>query len=418
MNIRKILMPLKLLVAVVLIPSCEADEKERQQEVVSLEGKWRAELDFGKATMPFEFEIVEEDKQLNAYLINGEERLATGPIQQQNDSLIMQMHVFNNQIRAKRIGDQLKGEWVKGDYEDYSVPFTASKTEAARFKAASEPKADISGRWAAHLYEDSLIVPAVGEFELQGGTMSGTFLTPTGDYRYLAGVVDGEKLKLTAFDGEHAFLFLADIVSADSITNGIFYSGTHWQQPWSAQRNADAALPPADRLTYVKPNTGTFDFIFPAVGGGEISLSDPQFDGKVVVVQLLGSWCPNCMDETAFLAPYYAEHKEKGLEVIGLAFERLKEEDKAMKRLARLKEYFNIEYPLLLANTSDDKLAANEKLPQLNRVVAFPTTIFIDRSGNIRKIHTGFSGPGTGEYYQRLTEEFDQLVQKLLAEEA
>ena len=60
------------------------------------------------------------------------------------------------------------------------------------------------------------------------GRVTGTFLTETGDYRYLEGVVDGDSLKLSCFDGSHAFLFHAAL-DQDSF-RGRFWSGTHWDR--------------------------------------------------------------------------------------------------------------------------------------------------------------------------------------------
>jgi thiol-disulfide isomerase/thioredoxin len=132
-------------------------------------------------------------------------------------------------------------------------------------------------------------------------------------------------------------------------------------------------------------------------------------------VQIMGSWCPNCMDETNFLSPWYRKNRERGVEIIGLAYEKNPDFSVSAPKLKKMITRFGIEYNVLLAG-QNDKAKASLTLPMLNRVLAFPTTIFIDRNGKVRKIHTGFSGPGTGEYYTQFVEEFEQFVDKLVAE--
>jgi hypothetical protein len=58
----------------------------------------------------------------------------------------------------------------------------------------------------------------------------------------------------------------------------------------------------------------------------------------------------------------------------------------------------------------------NESLPMLNNFLAFPTTIIIDRKGNVRRIHTGFSGPATGVHFTEFKKEFELFIDTLLNE--
>ena len=129
----------------------------------------------------------------------------------------------------------------------------------------------------------------------------------------------------------------------------------------------------------------------------------------------MGSWCPNCMDETAYLVSLYNKFSGQGLEVISLAFEKSDNEETNLRSLKRLKEHFDVPYEILLAGMAS-KTEAAQKLPMLNHVLSFPTTIYIDRKGEVRRIHTGFAGPGTGEYYSEFVEETDRFVTQLLIE--
>ena len=157
------------------------------------------------------------------------------------------------------------------------------------------------------------------------------------------------------------------------------------------------------------------DFEFPDAEGRPLSLKDERFKDKVVVVQIMGSWCPNCMDETRFLAPWYKQNRERGVEVVGLSFERSARLEDAAPLMRRMAERYEVSYAILHAGSSD-KATAARSLPMLNHIMSFPTTIFIDRKGRVRQIHTGFSGPSTGVYYDTYVEEFNRFMDKLLAE--
>ncbi|MDX5346097.1 MAG: TlpA family protein disulfide reductase, partial [Hymenobacteraceae bacterium] len=327
-------------------------------------------------------------------------------------------------ITAKIEGDLLIGRWEKHDTpEPYVVPFKAEHGKKYRFsKNPAKPTFNYDGKWEVNFKnKEGKSYNAVGIFNQKGSKLSGTFLTATGDYRYLAGEVNANQLLLSAFDGNHAYLFKAmpvvinDSLTSDSTIQGEFFAGKSGYETWTAKRNEQAELPHADSLTYLKPGYERINFSFPNLEGQRVSLEDEKYQNKVVIVQLLGSWCPNCMDETAFLAPFYKKNRKKGIEVVGLGFEKSPEFEKAAARLERMKERYDIEYELLVAGTAS-KEAASQALPMLNQVISFPTTIFIDKKGKVRKIHTGFSGPGTGRYYDEFVQDFNQTVEKLLAE--
>ncbi len=382
-------------------------------------GLWRGVIEIQEQELPFHFRLSgNAPDSLQLTLINGKEELEVGPVHMNSDSLIMPMNIFDTEIRAARTADdQLQGFFIKNYEENYSLPFHAEKGISYRFETPkTAPTVDLNGRWSvSFMKEDSSGTPnAIGIFQQNGSNLTGTFLTSTGDYRYLEGNVTGNTLYLSAFDGEHAYLFKATAKSADQL-EGTFWSGKLWEEKWIAVRNDTASLPPADSLTFLKEGYDSLAFTFPNLEGDEVSLSDPKYDNKVVIVQLLGSWCPNCMDETKFLAEWYERNKEKEVAIIGLGYEKKADFDYASQRLIKMKDRWNVGYDLLVAGTSDKEEAA-KTLPMLNHVMAFPTTIFIDKAGNIRRIHTGFSGPGTGEAYVEFVKDFELFMTKLLNE--
>lgn len=380
-----------------------------------LSGIWRAELDIQGQQLPFTFELAKVDSmEYEVHLINGEERLLIDEVIVESDSLIMPMSFFDTQIRAKIEGEKLSGVFIKNYAEDYSLPFTATHGEDYRFVQSSNQEAeDFDGKWEVQFDGDS--IHSVGIFEQQGNHVTGSFLTTTGDYRFLQGNVEGNTMMLSTFDGEHAYLFEA-LMQQDGSLRGDYWSGQSYHTSWTAQRNGDVELPDPNELTYLKEGYDNVEFTFPNLEGEPVSLSDEQYQGKVVIVQLFGTWCPNCMDETKFYADWYRRHQDEDVEIIGLAYERKDDFDYASSRVKKMIDKLDVGYDFLIAGISS-KEAASESLPMLNRVMSFPTSIFIDKNGQVRNIHTGFSGPGTGVYYERYVEEFNELMDKLLAEE-
>jgi thiol-disulfide isomerase/thioredoxin len=201
----------------------------------------------------------------------------------------------------------------------------------------------------------------------------------------------------------------------DGTLTGKYYSGKTWEESWTARKNENASLPDAEKLTYLKEGYDRITFTFPDVNGNNVSLDDPKYKNKVVVLQLFGTWCPNCMDETKFLAPWYDENKDRGVAIIGLAYERKADFTYASNRVKKMIDKMKVNYDFVIAGT-DDKAKASETLPMLNQVIAFPTTIFIGKDGKVKKIHTGFSGPGTGIYYDQFKQHFNETINELLAE--
>lgn len=379
------------------------------------EGVWRGELKISETeVLPFNFEITAKK---GMKIFNAEEIILVNDIEYRNDSVFIKMPVFESYFALAMKDTVLEGNFIKESL-DRTIPFTAVWNKKSRFETPKEPATiDISGDWEVVFSQgvkgDEYV--AKGIFEQDGEKVTGTFRTTTGDYRYLEGVVDVDELKLSAFDGAHAFLFTATVTN--NSMQGVFYSGSHFNEPFIAKRNETFELPDPNKLTYLKEGYDRLNFTFPNVSGNMVSLSDDRFKNKVVIVQIMGSWCPNCLDETKFYSRFYKENQDKDIEFVALAFEYAKTEEDAIKSIKRLKDNVGVEYPILLAQYgSSDKEKAQEKLPMLNHVLSYPTSIFIDNSGKVRKIHTGFNGPATGEKYVEFKSEFKEFVNGLLEE--
>lgn len=383
-------------------------------------GTWRGTLKTASGNeLPFNFVVSDIAGKQQIAIINGAERFKVTDIKSVGDSVFIHMPLFDSEFKLKQDAAGLYGKWIKHlGVRDAIMDFVATPNTAWRFFQNAPTSAyHISGRWTAIFGEGADRDTTVGEFKQDGAHLTGTFLTTTGDYRYLDGTVAGDSLYLSCFDGGHAFIFKAKINSNDSMTDGKMYSGISGVDSWIAVRNENAKLPDAYSLTFLKPGYKKISFRFKDINGREVSLSDARFKGKVVIVQILGSWCPNCMDETNYMVNnYYPKYHKKGVEVIGLAYERTTDFATSQRTLRQMKAHFNIPYPLLITGYTPGKGDPQKSLPMLADFKGFPTTIIIDKKGDVRKIHTGFSGPGTGEYYTQFIDEFQKLTDDLLAE--
>ncbi len=390
---------------------------DNTKDPVLREGIWVAELEVqDNEILPFNFDLKKIDQEHYAMEIyNAEEVIEVDEVEIKNDSIIIRTPVFEGYIAATFTDSTIKGEFIKESL-DRIVPFSATFGQRGRFIAKQEPQVNISGIWRTEFSpdtEDSYL--GKGIFTQNGTKVTGTFRTTTGDYRFLEGILDGDVMKISAFDGAHAFLFTAKVT--DSSLVGTFYSGNHFQEPFIAKRNESFELPEADSLTFLKPGYGNLAFSFPDANGAMVSLNDAQFKDKAVIVQIMGTWCPNCLDETKFLVNYLKNNPGLDIAVVALAFEYAKTEEKAFNSIKRLTSAIGVEYPVLLAQFgTSSKSKAQEKLPMLNHVLSYPTTIFIDKKGAVRKIHTGFNGPATGSKYELFKDEFDAYVKLLVSE--
>ena len=383
-------------------------------------GTWRGELTTKSGnTIPFVFDVRAIGAKQQIFIHNAAERYKVSDVRQSGDSVFIRMPLFNSEFKLKLNAEGLKGVWIKHYGEsDASMDFHAEPGKNWRFFSDSgTPKYKLGGRWSAIFVDGDHADTTVGEFTQVGSRVTGTFLTTTGDDRFLEGSIKDNKLYLSTFDGGHAFTFTADIIDNNTLSNGLYYAGYSSVSQWTGRRNAKAELPDAYSLTKLKPGYKKIAFTFPDINGKQVSLNDLRFKNKVVIIQMMGSWCPNCMDETNYLVNnYYKKYHAKGVEIVGLAYERTTDFAKSKVTLQQLKTRFNVPYPLLITGYTPAAGEPVKSLPQLANYMGFPTTIIIDKQGNVSKIHTGFSGPGTGKHYTEFIAEFEKLTENLLAE--
>ncbi len=411
------LLTLSLLLSVFVQTLAQAPSGKRTIQ----SGTWRATLLLDKKNnilLPFQMEIFNEAGKVVIFIRNGEERIQVDEITKSADSLCFKMPVFDSEFRAKNYGDSLQGLWLNHSRKSENIlPFKAYFNQRDRFvfKKNTQKVVPFGGRWKTQFSPGSKDSSnAIGVFTQHSNQVNGTFLTETGDYRYLAGSQHDSVLYLSCFDGSHAFLFIGKLSNKQQL-QGDFYSGAHWREKWVAEKNDSFKLKDPEHITYLKEGLDKISFSYPDLRNQMISTTDKRFMNKVLIIQVMGSWCPNCMDETVYLSSLYEKYKDKGLEIIALAYEKTSDTSKARKNVLRLKTKYRAAYTFLLTGLSG-KDKATESLPALNAITAFPTTIYVDKKGKVRKIYTGFSGPATGNEYLKFTEANENLITNLLKE--
>lgn len=360
------------------------------------------------------------NKQYQLTVTNADEKIALTNVHVTKDSLFFSMPVFESEFKARIVTpDSLNGNWVKGtSAKNQIMAFTATANNATKFKAVlAKPQQNISGKWAVTFSNtNGRSRNAIALFKQQGHKLTGSFVTPTGDYRYLDGNITGDSIMLSTFDGVHAFLFSATVTTNNGI-KGTFYNGPVAKETWLAQKNDTATLPDLSAMFLKDEDDSKLNFSFLNLKGEPVSINDAAFKNKVVVVQLMGSWCPNCMDETQFLSNWYKQNKSRGVEVVALAYEYSTDFERSRNSVSRFQQKFKVEYPMLITGVAvSDTLRTEKTLPQLTQIKTFPTTIILDKKGNVRKIETDFSGPGTGSFFEAFKKEFNQTINALLLE--
>lgn len=388
-------------------------------------GTWRGLLTLSEKKneiiLPFNFNVAKTNNKTLIEIINAEEKIKVDEITYQNDSVFIKMPVFDSEFRLKMKNDTLVGNWINHARTNKNVvPFEAYYNNKTRFITSKPAGVNFAGKYEVSFNpEKEDEYKAIGVFTQSNNKLTGTFLTETGDYRFLEGVVQGNNMALSCFDGSHAFLFFANSSKqkglADSLSGEVFY-GISGKESWTAIRNEKFELKNPESITYLKNPNEKIYFTFKNTNGKNVSLSDEKFKDKPVIIQLMGSWCPNCMDETAYLAKVYKQYQPKGLEIIALAYERTSDPEKAKQNVLRLKNKYQAEYEFLITGlTGKDKAA--ESLPFFNSISAFPTTIILDRNHQVVSIYTGFNGPATGKAHEVYKKKTENLIQQLLLKE-
>lgn len=392
------------------------------QQAQNNENFWRILLERkdGK-NVPFLLQQKQEGDKTILYVINASERIRITDVTNNGDSMFFSMPAFESSFRVKMLNNgNLSGTYIKGtsgNTQYWRVCGYANQTQRFYTKA-EEAKKNITGKWDVDITRaNGTIRKAVAVFEQEGNTLTGSILTPSADYRFLDGIVTGDSLFLSSFDGDNIKLFEAKIDNENRISEGVFYNGYSGKETWIAKKNDNVSLPEVNDPTRLREGETKLDFTFRDLQGVPVSIKDDRYKNKVVVVQIMGSWCANCLDEIKFLSEYYNSNKSKGVKIIALAYEFTTDTARSVKSVSKFQKLFDVQYPMLITGVAaGDENKTEKTLPQLTVIRSFPTTIFIGKDGNVKEIHTNFYGPASGEYFTASKNKFYETVERLLKE--
>jgi len=383
---------------------------------------WQASVERMDGNLVF-FQLIQMQKnnQETWYIKNAGEKIPVTEWREKGDSVFFSLPAFEVSFKARREGNEkLNGQFLKqttGNTQHW--PFIANAKDSLRYVSnLGKAGENISGKWDVTITRaNGTTRKALAIFAQEGNNLTGTFLTPSADYRYLDGIVTGDSLKISSFDGDNIRLFEARITNENSISGGFFYNGYSGKESWIAVRTD--SIPPPDAIdpTRMREGQTKLDFRFPDLQGKWVSINDEKYRHKVVIIQLMGSWCANCLDETRFLIDFYKENHDKGVEIIALTYEYSTDALRSKTSIEKFRKFLGVPYPILLTGvTAGDDQKAEKTLPQLTAIRSFPTTLILDREGRVRKIETSFYGPGSGEYYIKYKNEFNATLDELIRE--
>lgn len=373
---------------------------------------WRVELALNdRLVLPFFLEKFSDDNSSPLYrIVNGKEKIILSS-KQKKDSLQLSFLEMDSYLMICLDSlNNFRGYW-QNNIKGQRIPLHGVLGDTPRFSSEINGKPlRIANKYQVTFSENDDPWPAVGLFEQYGDLIHGTFLTETGDFRFLSGNVYGNELFLSCFDGSHAFVFTAKINGINLL--GRFYSGSSYQTDWKGVADENAKLKSPSKLTYIIDSTLDLnDVKVTTTCGFKKKLGAGK--SPVSIIQIMGSWCPNCLDETNYYKALYEKYKSKGLEITSVAFEYGSTKRMQRKKLKRFVDKAEIPYPVYLGGAANKK-TASALFPMLNEISSFPTSIFFNAQGEIVFIHTGFNGPGTGVYFEKYKKEIEDLIENLL----
>lgn len=399
-----------ILTAVSAVTAPREEPASEARAGTSPAGPWRAVLDLAGGTLPFAIEISAAGAGWSGRLCNGRDCQPLSAVRAHGDSIRFELADYDAAITALLQNDSLIGSYRNvGNRGPRLIPFRAAR---GRWPVSPAPSR-LLGRWDATFFSDFGSSPRV--FELRNGPagLEGTMISNTGDYGHFSGSVRGDSFALAHFDGAFVYL-LTGALHGDTL-RGRFHAGLRTETPFLALRSTGTPhLRPPTAITGAD-TTAPFRFAFPDLDGRVVTERDPRFRGKVVLVEIFGSWCPTCHDAAPALGRLDRKYRGRGLAIVGLAYEVTGDSAVDARQVRRYRDKFGIGYPLLLAGLNDTEAAA-ATLPQLRGFTSFPTTVFLGRDGRVRRVHAGFYGPATGAQHDRLMEEFEREIERLLTE--
>ena len=368
-------------------------------------------------TVPFRMMLDFSSERPSGYFLVADEKTPIPEISRSGDSLTLGFSEYSAEIRAVWNGSQLVGHYLRIRSDGTkSLHFTASpEVKFSNQGDSSLSSPQISGNYQVLFQaQDKVDATTAAKLWTKDGAVQGTFIAPDGDYGLLVGKPSGSRIQLSRFTGWQA---IAIVLEQDAGTwSGKFYAASNSKpRPFLLQPRPDLNIPPPPSMrTVMKNPKAEFAFSGISLSGEMVRDTDERFKGKALIVDIMGTWCHNCLDESPVLQRLQEQFGKDGLEIVGLSFEISDDRTQARKNLQLYKDRFALTYTLLFCGSIDDENVKKQIHSQLNNFFAYPTTIFIDKNHQVQTIHSGFKGPGTGDEFQRQIREFEELARKLV----
>ena len=397
----------RIVVALVLTTVVSAAAQERP----SLAGRWDATVIVNDLEIPFPFEIGGDGRSVIGSFFNGELAITSTDGTFENGMLVLAFAHYASKIEAAYANGRLEGQYVRGSRRPY--PFRAVRV--GQTVAASSDAPSIAGVWI--IPTESNKGEKAWRFIVRqtGAEVSGGILRVDGDTGNLTGSYRDGTFVMSHFSGARPLLLEVTLKEDGSLS-----LLQNRRRELVAVRSDSARATELDEPTDPSRHTSVTDpneplrFSFPGLDGQIVTNEDPRFAGKVMLVSITGSWCPNCHDEAPFLSNLYKTYRDQGLEIVAFSFEE-EEQLANPTRLSAFIEKYDLDYTFLLAGVPDQ---LSEKVPQAVNLNAFPTTFMLGRDGRVRAVHAGFPSPASGSFYTEAQHEITSQIEQLLAESA
>jgi thiol-disulfide isomerase/thioredoxin len=379
----------------------------------SVAGRWDATVTIRGIEIPFRLDLSGEGTSLSGSLFNGDVPVTPTSVKFEDGALTLTFDQLPMTITADFKDGQLAGRITGRALGREESPLRAVRHVAMRAQATDVPS--IAGVW--EIAHETAKGEKAWRFVVRqsGAEVAAAILRVDGDTGALTGGWQDGKFVLSHFDGTRPALM--EVVPGNDGSLAIELK-TGREGKLKAYRVEEArakGVPePADfaNHTKVKNPPEPFQFRFADLGGKVWSNEDPRFRGKVLLVNITGTWCPNCHDEAPYLEQLYAKYHDRGLEIVALDFEE-PEQQVEMTRVRAFVKKYGIEYLYLIAGAPAELQQKETQLVNLN---TWPATIFIGRDGLVKGIHAGFAGPASGDFYRQLDEEYTSTIERLLAD--
>ena len=372
-------------------------------------GLWDAGIVVNGVLIPFPLELTVSGSEASAAFFNGDERVRSTTGSYRAGALLLRFAQYASSLQAQWSEGKLTGAYVRSGSPTYAFQARPHATTAPSHTKVPS----IAGQWEIAV-KSSRGETAWRFFVRQSGPeVTASILRVDGDTGALSGSYQDGKFVLSHFSGARPLL-LEITPNADGSLSLVQNGKTQYRAVKSSQARKKKLPLPADpsRWTSVKDPREPLQFAAPDLNGKVVTASDPRFKGKVVLVNVMGSWCPNCHDEAPFLEELYRTYRARGLEVVALSFEDA-EQLRNPERLRAFIAAYGIDYTVLLGGEPSQ---VSEKLPQALNLSTWPATFFVGRSGLVQGTHAGFAGKATGAAHEELKAEIRATVEKLLAQ--